>query len=236
LTLAADLPRIRLAALVAQHGTDICQNAAECVTRLRAEFGLEYDDECAALVAAADAGIVAELQRNLLSSVPRSVLLKRLSQRLANGADFPAYLAEWSVECWALALGVVRASDDLLSLQLERLVPLFDAAAADETIDANVLERLVGDAVDRGIDKDTARAYILRYAARQGRSIEQAPRASTRTTQAVPETGVVRSAETGISVRPTAPVTTAVTASVPAKASASHPPSPSTKTCCMPPV
>jgi hypothetical protein len=178
---SVDLPRIKLAELVSQHGLSICQDAEDCAARLRSECGLEYDGECAALVAAVDAGVVAELQHSLLSSVPRSALLRRLSQRLANGSDLPTYLAQWSVECWALALGVVRASDDLLSLKLERLRPLLDAAATNGTISAERLDRLFRDAASGGIDEPIARAYIARYAARHGWLIGQPRRPSART-------------------------------------------------------
>jgi hypothetical protein len=167
-TSVVDLPRSKLAELVSQHGTSICHDATDCDARLTSECGLEYGNECAALVAAVDAGIVAELQHGLLSSVPRSVLLRRLSQRLANGSNLPAYLAQWSVECWALALGVVRASDDLLSLKLEGLVPLLDAAATNGAISTDRLDRLVRDAAGGGIDEANARAYIARYVARRG--------------------------------------------------------------------
>jgi hypothetical protein len=101
-TSPVDLPRLKLAELVAQRDASICQNANDCAARLRSECGLEHDDECAALAAAVDTGVVAELKHSLLSSVPRSVLLRRLSQRLANGSRLPADLAQWSVECWAL--------------------------------------------------------------------------------------------------------------------------------------
>lgn len=184
MTSPVDLPRVKLAELVAQRDASICQNAKDCATRLRSECGLEYDDECAALAAAVDAGIVAELQHGLLSSVPRSVLLRRLSQRLANGSNLPAYLAQWSVECWALALGVVRASDDLLSLKLERLLPPLNAVATNAVMSAERLDRLVRDAASSGIDEPIARAFIARYAARSGWLVGQPPEPSALTTEA----------------------------------------------------
>jgi hypothetical protein len=179
-----DLPREKLAELVSQFGVSICQHAEDFAARLRSECGLEYEDECAALVAAVDAGVVAELQRSLLSSVPRSVLLRRLVQRLANGSGLPVYLAQWSVECWALAFGVVQASDDLLSLKLERLAPLLNAAATDGAVSAEGLDRLVHDAVSGGIDEPAARAYVARYAARHCWLIGQTPETPARAREA----------------------------------------------------
>jgi hypothetical protein len=55
-TSPVDLPRAKLAELVARRDVSICQNANDCADRLRSECGLEHDDECAALVAAVDTG------------------------------------------------------------------------------------------------------------------------------------------------------------------------------------
>ncbi len=53
--------------------------------------------------------------------------------------------------------------------QMDSLTPLIDLAAADGTISAAELDRLILEAKMRGVSEADARAYLSNYAAARGR-------------------------------------------------------------------
>jgi hypothetical protein len=161
----ADSPRAKLAELVGRYGPAIIAEPGRCERLLSEACGTEFTGEIAGLVTAIDQGIAKALQDSALSSEPRAVLMERLSRRLAKNSDLSSYSARWCVECWALALRVVRESDYLVITKMGQIQPLLDEGCADGPLSHDAVERLVAEARARGIDEADARGYLARYAA-----------------------------------------------------------------------
>jgi hypothetical protein len=162
-----------LAELVARHGPVAITEPGGCEKLLMAACGTGFEDDVASLAAAADQGVARALRDSALSSEPRAVLIDRLSRRLAKNTELSPYAARWSVECWALALRIVRDSDYLMITKLAQIQPLIDEACAGGPLTDHAVEQLVVKARTDGIDEACARAHLAKYA--RPKAVAEAP-------------------------------------------------------------
>jgi hypothetical protein len=163
----ADVPRTKLSELTARLGDGLGEDTYRCEALLTEACGDGFGEECAALVAAIEHRITGDLLRGRHSSETPGALIERLRDRLEADAGLSSYRARWSVECWALALGVVPESDRLMIRRIEGLVPLIESAGTNGALGPDDLDRLVAEAMTRGIGDGEARAYLSHYAARR---------------------------------------------------------------------
>jgi hypothetical protein len=98
-----DIPAETLRRIIQQYGVSICDEPRRCETLLRDLCG-EYKREIHLLIGAQYEKIPAELQRGL----PLELQRPRLVQQLSNDRGFDDALAEWAVNAWAYALGIVQ--------------------------------------------------------------------------------------------------------------------------------
>lgn len=116
-------PRQKLLEIVARHGHSVIQDARRCEGLLR-DHSAKYRREVSVLVSALEEHVPHDLLA-APAGVPRRVLLARLSRRLAEYHAMSEPAAAWSVNSWALALGLI--SDDELKA-VEEAVPATGAA------------------------------------------------------------------------------------------------------------
>ena len=100
--LVNDLPRQKLAELIARHGTSLAEEPRRVAAFLKDEAG-DRKLEVSLLVAAAEEGIPEELLR-ASGGVPSQPLLRRLERRLQQERGLSDETARWAVESWATAL------------------------------------------------------------------------------------------------------------------------------------
>ncbi|HEX8556649.1 MAG TPA: right-handed parallel beta-helix repeat-containing protein [Pyrinomonadaceae bacterium] len=103
-------PRQKLREIVARHGRSVVQDARRCEGLLR-DYSAQYRREISVLVSA----LKEHVPHDLLAApagAPRQILLARLARRLAEYHALSEPAAVWSVNSWALALGLI--SDDEL--------------------------------------------------------------------------------------------------------------------------
>jgi len=174
----ADVPRVKLSELVGRFGTGLSGDARRSKALLADVCGDQFRGECAVLVAAVEEGVARELLSSS-SGLPEEVLLDRLSRRLQTNRGVSSDLARWSVESWAVALGVVAGGNTLATFKMDGLMPLIDLAGADGAISAAELDQLILEAKTRGVSETEARAYLTKYAASRGWQLG-APAGSTR--------------------------------------------------------
>ena len=171
----ANSPRAKLTELVARHGPAAITEPGRCEKLLAEACGTGFQDEVADLAMAADQGIARALQDSVLSSEPRAVLIDRLSRRLAKNTKLSSYAARWSVECWALALRIVRESDYLMITRLAQIQPLIDEACVDGPLTDHTVEHLVAKARTHGVDEAHARTHLAKYARPKPGAVEVSP-------------------------------------------------------------
>ena len=99
-----DLPRQKLAEIVKRYGPSVCEDPRRCRALLMDLCG-EYRREIFCLVSAVEEEVAAEL-REVQSGVPVELLLERLTNRLVDNCALDEEAACWTVESWALALGI----------------------------------------------------------------------------------------------------------------------------------
>jgi DNA-directed RNA polymerase subunit RPC12/RpoP len=104
-----DIPRQKLVELVSRFGPQVSEDAKRCEGLLR-DFCGDHKREITILVAAIREGVTVEL-RVSQGAIPQDVLLERCSQRLHSNLGLVPHLARWSVETWALALGVISTKE-----------------------------------------------------------------------------------------------------------------------------
>jgi hypothetical protein len=181
----ADVPREKLSELVGRFGIGLSSDARRCKALLADVCGDRFRGECAVLVGVIEEGVAGELLSSS-SGLPTEVLLDRLSRRLQVNRGISADLARWSVESWAVALGVVAEGSTLATFKMDGLTPLIDLAGADGTITDAELHHLILEAKTRGVSEADARAYLSNYAAAHGWQLGSAQRRSGRA-QAAPQ-------------------------------------------------
>jgi parallel beta-helix repeat protein len=104
-----ELPRRKLLEIVAKDGRSIIENPRRLEGLLRDYCG-EYRREISVLVMAVREHAVSDMLA-ASGSLPRKVLLARLAQRLCDNLALSAEAALWSVESWALALGIISEAE-----------------------------------------------------------------------------------------------------------------------------
>ncbi|HEY0658681.1 MAG TPA: pectinesterase family protein [Pyrinomonadaceae bacterium] len=103
-----ELPRRKLLEIVAKHGRVIIENPRRCENLLRDYCG-GFRREISVLTMALEEHAVADMLA--ASALPRRVILARLSQRLCDNLALSETAARWSIESWALALGVISEAE-----------------------------------------------------------------------------------------------------------------------------
>jgi hypothetical protein len=103
-------PRQKLQEIVARHGRSVIQNARRCEGLLR-DYSGGHRREVSVLVSALEEHVPHDLLA-APAGTPRRVMLKRLARRLSDYRALSEPAAAWSVNSWALALGLI--SDDEL--------------------------------------------------------------------------------------------------------------------------
>ncbi len=104
-----DLPRQKLIEIFAKKGRSVIENPRRLEGLLRDYCGA-FRREISVLVRAVEEHAVLDLLA-APSSVPRKVLLSRLARRLCDNLGLSEESARWAIESWALALGVISASE-----------------------------------------------------------------------------------------------------------------------------
>ena len=104
-----DVPRRTLRELIARHGTGLCSDARRCEGLLRDLCGA-HRREINILMGALEERVPLDLLAGQ-NSMPRGLLLSRLSKRLEEQLALTEGAARWAVDSWALALGVVTDAE-----------------------------------------------------------------------------------------------------------------------------
>jgi hypothetical protein len=110
-----DVPRQKLVELVRRQGKSIVDDARRAEGFFRDYFG-GHRREISVLTAALEEGVGADLLAAAAGQTPRAVLLSRLARRLTDNRGLSDEAANWAVNSWALALGVV-SNDDLRTIE-----------------------------------------------------------------------------------------------------------------------
>lgn len=106
-----ELPRRKLSEIVARHGRSIIADPRRIEALLRDYCGA-YRREISVLVSAVEEHAVSDLLA-ARDGLPQKVLLARLTQRLCDNLGLAEDAARWSIETWALALGVISVDAGL---------------------------------------------------------------------------------------------------------------------------
>lgn len=104
-----DIPRKRLRDILGHFGHEVCNDPKRCEALLN-DLCPEHKREIRILVAALKEGIVADMMSSQ-GSVPLSMSIGRLAKRLHDISGIAEQFAHWSVESWAVALGLTSAHD-----------------------------------------------------------------------------------------------------------------------------
>ena len=105
-----ELPRRKLLEIVAKHGRSIIENPRRLEGLLRDYCG-EHRREISVLVTAVEEHAVSDMLAASAGSLPRKVLLARLAQRLCDNLALSEAAALWSIQSWALALGIISEAE-----------------------------------------------------------------------------------------------------------------------------
>ena len=100
-----DIPRQKLQYIISQFGRVICDEPRRCEALLR-DLCPENKREINLLVGAVKEKVAADLM-TASDTVPKEILLARLTRRLYDNLGMAEEFAHWAVESWALALGVI---------------------------------------------------------------------------------------------------------------------------------
>ena len=100
-----DLPREKLTELLAKQGPTLCDDAKKLEGLLKDVLRNEHRRETFVLVSALREGVAHEL-RNSTSGMPPAALAAKLVRQLCDNLGLDEDVARWSVESWAVALGV----------------------------------------------------------------------------------------------------------------------------------
>lgn len=104
-----ELPRQKLCQIVAIYGDALYEDDRKTEGLLR-DFCGEYKREIHVLVSAVKEKVATDL-RSSQHSLPVEVLLPRLTRRLVENRAIAEPAAQWAVESWALALGIISRDD-----------------------------------------------------------------------------------------------------------------------------
>ncbi|MGK7874155.1 MAG: hypothetical protein AB4426_12830 [Xenococcaceae cyanobacterium] len=112
-----DIPRQKLQELIATYSHSLCDEPQRCEALLR-DFCGQYRREISVLIGALKEGVVKDLITSLgsitsPSTIPQAILLARLTKRLKDNLALTEEAADWGVQSWALALGVISSTEAL---------------------------------------------------------------------------------------------------------------------------
>ena len=133
-----DQPRQKLREIIARHGQAVVDDARRCEGLLR-DYSAVHRREVSVLLSALEEHV----PQDLLAAgavTPREVLLKRLARRLSDYRALSEQAAAWSVNSWALALGLI-SDDELKAFE--------QAGAASAPAEVNGGAEAIGGAVYR---------------------------------------------------------------------------------------
>ena len=100
-----DLPRQKLCELLAKHGHSLCDDARKLEGLPKDVLRNEHKRETFVLISSLRAGVAHEL-RGSTSGMPPAALAAKLTRQLCDNLGLDDGVARWSVESWAVALGI----------------------------------------------------------------------------------------------------------------------------------
>ena len=103
------LPRHTLTRLIAKYGRGVCDSPKRVEALLRDLCG-SHRREINILIGALEEHVAMDLIRTG-KSVPRDVLLAKLANRLQHNRAYTPEAANWAVDGWAVALGILSESE-----------------------------------------------------------------------------------------------------------------------------
>lgn len=121
-----DLPRQKLSELVAKHGHGLCDDARKLEGLLKDVLRNEHKRETFVLISALREGVANELLGST-SGMPPAALAAKLTRQLCDNLVLDDGVARWSVESWALALGVRIAQSPTAPIKLAASVNMTGA-------------------------------------------------------------------------------------------------------------
>lgn len=95
--------------IVAKYGKDLCGDAKRCKGLLKDLCG-KYNREINVLTNAVEERVALDLLA-AENSMPRELLLSKLSKRLEDDLGLTAEASDWAVDSWALALGILTDAE-----------------------------------------------------------------------------------------------------------------------------
>lgn len=101
-----DLPRDKLRELIVEYGRSLCDDPRRCEALLKDHCG-QYKREIFVLVSALKNRVAEDLFRAQSAGLPETMVWSRARQRLEEELAMTADAAQWAVESWALALGLI---------------------------------------------------------------------------------------------------------------------------------
>lgn len=104
-----NLPRQTLRQIIAKYGQDLCSDARRCEALLKDLCG-EYRREINVLTKALEERVPLDLLATG-NSMPRELLLTRLTRRLEDNLGLTPEASLWAVDSWALALGILTDAE-----------------------------------------------------------------------------------------------------------------------------
>jgi hypothetical protein len=118
-----DKPRQQLGEIITKYGQD-AYNPQRCEGLLRDYCG-QYKKEIFLLVNALKKGVAGELIKSKKDSVAATIVLARLTNKLQNELGITAESAQWAVDSWGLALGIISQPRSIEPLDLtQKIEPL----------------------------------------------------------------------------------------------------------------
>src|SRR5438046_9752472 len=100
--------RRQLGELIRQYGSSVCSDMEHCEQLLQTPLAA-HPRELNGLVQALRAGVPAKLLEGV--SLPTETLLQQLTRELSRDRSLAEAVARWSVEAWAVALGVMTEEE-----------------------------------------------------------------------------------------------------------------------------
>jgi hypothetical protein len=100
-----DVPREQLKKIIGRYGRSLSEDPQRCEALLR-DFCGQYRKEISVLISAIKESIPVDLS-NSQHRVPSDLLLAQLTKRLEDRLAIDPVAARWSVESWAIALGLI---------------------------------------------------------------------------------------------------------------------------------
>src|ERR1035438_7644676 len=184
----SDLTRQKLCEIIARYGRSLCDDPRRCEALLRDLCG-EQRREVTVLIGALKERVAADLLSSS-TAVPTDMLLARLTKRLREDSALTQDAACWAVESWALALGIITASQCTVSQteaaessEKDRREPvdIFRAdyvslALADGVLQPEEEKYLLVKAQELGIWREAARDIIQTEMRKVGATTKTPPR------------------------------------------------------------